>query len=291
MAEFKEANRVHQAHLPEAQKKYAFNPLADKPFITDVTSIPIAPWVQAVIAKALPPAIYHLARPKLLDPFTRDLGVVFQHYTGRQLRLIEGNREVIPEVAYGTKRLPVDSCDWFLDLPSVLVLIECKARQPIESLRTGGSAWLDSIEGSVNRGIKQLSRSNQDIDKIAAACAEIDPTKPRVGLVVTLEPFYLNQNWLLWDHLQESDFPVGVVSIGELESLVLHSADDLGNVLLDAAKDARENVMTLNNGFAGLEGRVNPLLDETWESIAFFHRVESLADRMHADQAADVDTA
>lgn len=213
--------------------------------------------------------------------------MVFQHYTGRQLRLIEGNREVIPEVSYGTKRLPVDSCDWFLDLPSVLVLIECKARQPIESLRTGGAAWLDSVEGSINRGIKQLNRSHQDIDKIAAACADIDPTKPRVGLVVTLEPFYLNQNWLLWDHLRGSDFPVGVVSIGELESLVLHSADDLGTALLNAAASARDNVMTLNDAFGGLEGRVNPLLDETWESIDFFHRVESLAETLHSDQGEE----
>lgn len=209
---------MHQFVIPAPQKKYAFNPLADKPIITDVTAAPIAPWGQAVIAKALPPAIYHLARPKLGDPFTRDLGVVFQQAVGRQLTQIAGDAGVIPGVSYGSKREPTRSCDWFVGLPDVLLLIECKARQPIESLRTGSDAWLDSIKSNINRGIVQLNRSNQNIRKISEACPKIDP-------------------WL-------------------------HAV------------------------FDGLEGRTNPLLEATWNSIELFQRLESLSARLssHDDE-------
>ncbi|MEV8253702.1 hypothetical protein AB0O95_07015 [Rhodoglobus sp. NPDC076762] len=283
VADFKLANRQHQDGVPSKQKKYAFNPLADKPFIADVAEFPIAPWGQAIISKALPPAIYHLARPALGDLFSRDLGAVFQHYVGRQLELVEGASSVLPEVQYGHRSAQIDSCDWFLELPELLVLIECKARQPIESLRIGGSDWLSSIEGSINKAIKQINRSDADIAKISASSPDIDPLKPRVGLVVTLEPFYLGQNWLMGEHLAEAELPTAVVSIADLETLVLHDADELVDVLRAAASASVNNRMAITPGFTTSEGRVNPLLDETWESIPFFQRVETVADGMRVE--------
>ncbi|GAB3089873.1 hypothetical protein [Nocardioides zeae] len=76
-ADFKAVNRRFQDPLPTAQKKFAFNPLTDKPFIEDVAPLPIAPWVQAIMRKAVPPSIYHLGTGALGDDFTRDLGLVF----------------------------------------------------------------------------------------------------------------------------------------------------------------------------------------------------------------------
>ena len=280
--EFKLVNRTHQDAVSTAQKKFTFNPLADRPFITDVSEIPLAPWVQAILAKALPPAIYHLSLSKLGEAFTKDLGSIFQHYTGRQLALIEGDKQVLPEIAYGPRRTRVDSCDWFLDLPGVLVLIECKARQPIESLRTGGAAWLDSVEGSINRGISQLNRSNRDISEISAVCPLVDSSKPRVGLVVTLEPFYVGQNWLIADHLEKSDIPVGVVSIAELESLVLLTADELTQTLLDESTTTGR-LMQLKPDPVALSERVNPLLESTWESIGLFSRARAMAGRISSE--------
>ena len=280
---FKATNRTFQDPLPSAQKKFAFSPLTDKPFIEGVAEIPIAPWVQAIIAKARPPAVYHLARHALGDGFTHDLGIVFQHYTGRQLELIDGERQVVSEVPYGSRRASRDSCDWFLDLPDMLVLIECKARQPIESLRTGGTDWLSSVQSSIGKGITQLNRSNRDIAGISAVNSRIDGTKPRVGLVVTLEPFYLTQNWLLWDQLPKAEFPVGAISIGELESVVLLRADELASVLRDAASSSQENMMLLAQALDAADGRENPLLISTWESIGLFSRVTSAADRLRGE--------
>ncbi len=277
--DFKVANRLAQEPLPDAEKQYAFNPLADKPFIRGVTAAPLAPSVHSVIAKAHPPAIYHLGRRLHGDAFTRDLGPVFQHYTGRHLALVQGDSTVLPEINYGTRRESLDSCDWFLDLPDLLVLIECKARQPVESLRTGGSDWLNSVAGSIGKGIKQLNRSNSHIEQISTAGGGIDTKKRRVGIVVSLEPFYLNQNWLIWDKLPARDFPIGVLSVGELESLVCLNANELSLVLREAAAGSKDGVLLLNEALnaASAERRENPLLAQTWDEVGLFRRVETLA--------------
>lgn len=284
VGEFKRANRAFQDRLPAPLRKYAFNPLAQTPFIEGIADVPIAPWGQAVIRKALPPAVYHLALPVFGESFTRDLGGVFQHYTGRQLELVRGVREVLPEVRYGTKRDRRDSCDWFLDLPEMTVLIECKARQPIESLRVGGPDWLSSVEGSIGKGINQLNRSNTDFPRIALEQPSLDPAKPRVGLVVTLEPFYVNQNWMMWDYLPKADLPISVVSIRELEQLVLLDADEMTLTLKEAAAAAgQHNAMLLDAAASNLVGRENPLLGSTFESFGLFDRADAAARRLAVD--------
>lgn len=280
-ANFKEANRRFQDPLPTAQKKFAFNPLADKPFIEDVALIPIAPWVQAIMRKAVPPSIYHMGTGALGDSFTRDLGRVFQHYIGRQLNLIAGDRQVIPEFRYGPKKSQTDSCDWLLDLPGALVLIECKARQPVESLRVGGVDWLKSVEGSIGKGIRQLNRSHHDIQSIADRKPAVDPTKPRVGIVVTLEPFYADQNWILAERLPQREMPIGVMSVGELESLVTLSADELSDTVLDAEHVFNGNELRLRSDLAS--DRLNPLLVSTWEAIELFGRIEAVREQLGSE--------
>lgn len=280
-ADFKQANRLFQDPLPTAQKKFAFNPLADKPFIEDVAVVPIAPWLQAIMRKAVPPSIYHMGTRALGDSFTRDLGQVFQHYVGRQLDLIGGDSQVIPEVRYGPKKSQSDSCDWLLDLPGALVLIECKARQPVESLRVGGMEWLKTVETSIGKGIRQLNRSHRDIQSIADREPAVDPTKPRVGILVTLEPFYADQNWILAERLPPRDLPIAVMSVGELESLVTLSAGELSDTVLDAGHVFDGNELRLRSDHAG--ERHNALLESTWQAIGLFGRVEAVREHLGAE--------
>lgn len=282
---FKESNRGFQDPLPPAQKKFAFNPLAERPFIEGVAPVPIAPWVQAIMRRAVPPSIYHLATRQLDEGFTRDLGQVFQHYVGRQLDLISGERQVMPEARYGPRRSLADSCDWFLDLPGALLLVECKARQPVESLRVGGADWLGSVEGSVGKGIRQLNRSNRDIRAIANRELRVDPTKPRVGIVVTLEPFYADQNWILAERLPPREFPIAVISVGELESMVTLTAGELSRALRDDVDASEDNRLRLSKALAGV--RDNLLLASTWESVGLFGRVESVRERLNGSVVED----
>lgn len=281
--DFKISNRRFQEPAASAEKKFAFNPLTSTPFIHGVAEIPIAPCVQAIIAKASPSAVYHQAREVLGDPFTHELGSVFQHYSGRQLQLASDDREILPEVRYGTKKDSKDSCDWFLDLPGLLVLIECKARQPIESLRTGSADWLKSVQDSIGKGITQLNRSNADIEKISAVQPQIDTSKPRVGLVVTLAPFYVNQNWVIWDYLPDADFPIGVLSIGELESLILLDTGELEHLLVEAAATSQEDRLLLSQALDAAAGRENLLLASTWDSITLFERVTAESQRLRGE--------
>lgn len=272
---FKEENRKWQDPLPSPQKKYAFNPLQDKPFIEIEAGTTVAPWVQAILMKALPPSIYFVGLRAYGNAFSRDLGHIYQHYVGRQLRQIGVPASVIPEVAYGPKTSRRDSCDWFLDLPGVLVLIECKARQPIESLRVGGDDWMRSIEESIHKGINQVNRSNADIDKIAASNPEIDVEKPRVGLVITLEPFYINNNPFLQEELPVADVPVAIISVGELEMLVCADADEIARALLEAPRSAANGIMRLAPALDVTTNSENSLLMQTWDSLTFFQRLDS----------------
>ncbi|MEV7608684.1 hypothetical protein AB0N61_04290 [Microbacterium sp. NPDC089320] len=281
IADFKKTNREWQDSLPSSQKKFAFNPLTSRPFVEGIASESVAPWTQAVIQKALPPSIYFLPPTELRNAFATDLGSVFQHYTGRQLDLVGGERLVLPEVPYKSAGNSIDSCDWFLDLPDVLVLIECKARQPIESLRVGGELWMGSIEDSIGKGIFQLNRSNRHIDLISQRHPEINTTKRRVGIVVTLEPFYLNQNWLIRERMtDQAEYPIGVLSVGELENLVLLDAAELGRALLEAAAAAEDNVMLLSSALTQAKGRENPLLLDTWDSMRVFRAIDRAAEAL-----------
>ncbi|GII98218.1 hypothetical protein Slu03_05960 [Sediminihabitans luteus] len=280
VTDFKAVNRTFQEHLPPAQKKFAFNPLAATPFIEGVAPIPIAPWGQAIIRKASPPAIYHLGLRKLGGGFADDLGAVFQHYVGRQLALVHGEVQVVGELKHGPQRERKDSCDWFLDLPGMLVLVECKARQPIESLRIGGSDWMSSVSGSIGHAIRQLNRSSDEFESICAEEPRLDPGKPRVGLVVTLEPFYVTQNWILAEQLPMSDMPVAVLSVGELETLVALSAGELESTLAEAASGAEGRLMRFTHEPAAVDKGENALLATTWDSIDLFARVESAKERL-----------
>lgn len=281
--EFKTVNRRWQDRATSPQKKFAFNPLVNRPFIEGVAEFPIAPWVQAIVGKASPASIYHLGFEKLGKGFPDELGHVFQHYVGRQLALIEQPREVIPELRYGPARSSIDSSDWFLDLPDLLVLIDCKSRQPIESLRIGSDAWIESIADSTGHGIKQLNESHRNLDAIAALNPRIDPNKPRVGLVVTMEPFYINENWFVRERLIEAEFPIGVISAGELESLVMLSPYELAQALREASEAAEDNIMLLNQALDAAQGRENSLIVSTFDSIKLIARTASEAERLRGE--------
>lgn len=280
-AQFKESNTRWQRGVPEAERKYAFNPLTDRPFITDVDTEPLAPWGQAVIAKASAPGLYYFILSKLESvrarQFTGELGPIFQQYVGRQLRTVGEGCTVIPEVRYGPRTKLVDSCDWLVDLPDLLVLIECKSRQPIESLRRAGEDWTKSIADTAGKGIQQISRSDQNLEKIAIECALVDTAKPRVGIVVTLEPFYVDQNWIAREGLPNASIPTAVASVEDIETLVTLGAEELSVALWQAGDDARGNVMHLASALEHAKGRENRLLVETWESVDLFSRVEQVA--------------
>lgn len=277
--QFKIDNAEAQGSRPDPQKKFAFNPLTVRPFVRGVTPYPIAPWIHAIDQRAYPPAIYFLATKQHGQSFGNDFGYVFQHYIGRQLSVVDDARRLMPEVRIGGKSNSLDTCDWFLDLPGVLVLIECKARQPDEALKLTGFDRESKVSKSIGKGIHQLNKSHARIAEVAALDPRIDATKPRVGLVVTLEPFYFNQGWELRDGLEPAQFPVGVLSADELEQITLLDAAKLSVLLLDASSASEDNILVLDNCLEAADGRANPLLKATWESMQIFDRIDKAENR------------
>lgn len=265
--QFKVRNRSAQSSVTDKKKKYAFNPLRDRPFITDVAATPVAPLAHSIMGKVSPSSIYYSAIRSLGEGFGRDLGHVFEDYVGDQLRILGAT--LTPEVGYKKGKDLIRSTDWFLELEDWLVLLECKSARPVESVRLGDENILDLLDSNLGKGIRQVNRSHSDFSLIKAQEGSLS-MKPRLGLVVTLEPFFANNNPWLREHLQAADIPLAIASAAELESLVTLGAGELNAALTDAASVAAPSTaIFLNDGLKSAAGRANVLLRDAFDGYAF----------------------
>ena len=271
-ADFKVANAIFQSEVPANRKRFAFNYLRERPFILDAGPVPIAPSAQAVIGKASPSAIFYRGMTAHGTAFSRDLGHVFEHYVGRQLSLLSEPAAVMSEVRYGRVKSPLLSVDWFLDLPDVIVLIECKAVRPVENVRLGSENMAELVNETVGKVMKQINRSNAEFRAIATAEPALDASKRRFGMVVTLENFYLAHNPFLRSQVARADIPTAVVACLELEWIVMQDPHKLSQRLVEAATTSESGVLDLN-GIVKPEEVENTLLTSTWEGIELFSRL------------------
>jgi hypothetical protein len=140
---------------------------------------------------------------------------------------------------------------------------------------------VEFLDASIGKGIKQLNRSRRNFAKIAAELPRIDGTKPvQYGLVVTLEPFYFNNNPFVRDFVHAAEYPVGVASSAEFESMMTLTASELELALAKAAADSTNNVLNIVDVTRAASGRENALIRETWDESDFFKRVETEAARL-----------
>ena len=79
--------------------RYAFNPLAARPFVRLGDGRLLAPVPQLITRKLSPAELYYLGLKRWGLPFARDMGELFEDYVGRQLGTLPGVT-VHPEVEY-----------------------------------------------------------------------------------------------------------------------------------------------------------------------------------------------
>src|SRR5665213_3364568 len=87
---FKELAKKHrQDEL--SLRQYEYNPLIGCPFVKMPNGALLAPQIHLAYGRITPAAIYYAIVTDLndedADKFTRDIGLIFQHYVGRQLAL------------------------------------------------------------------------------------------------------------------------------------------------------------------------------------------------------------
>lgn len=254
--------------------RFDYNPLVATPFIDLGEGEPLAPAPRLILRTVTPGGLYYVGYAEHGKAFADDLGGLFEHYIGRQLRLIEG-AEVQPEIVFG-RGGGSKSVDWFVILPNLVILVEVKSRRLGPAARAGDAALFTSLADTLGGARKQLSRTVDNLADGHPAFSHIPTDRPMLGLIVTAEPFYTGSAYLL-DHDVAvipggslRDVPVAAVSAREVEWLVT-LGPDVEPLLLAEIAEAGDGVVSLRA--IGKKADVdNPILLNAWNSYPWPNR-------------------
>jgi hypothetical protein len=167
-------------------KRFDFNPLRTHPFVHLQDDRYLAPVLNFVFHKISAESLFYTGIAALGEAFSEDIGLLLQDYVGRQLGLTRG--EVVAEIIYdkGQKR----SADWFLIFPDLVVIIEVKSTRLTQEARAGGPRLDADIQRAIGKGFDQVSTTESLLREDHPAFSRIPKDRRRVGLVVTLEPYW-----------------------------------------------------------------------------------------------------
>lgn len=180
-------------------------------------------------------------------------GHVLQQYVGDQLQLIDG-AVVVPEIKYGPGRAKA-TIDWFLELPSVLVLIDAKALTLNAHNRTGDESLELRLIEVFDKVFNQVNETNSlfsDPPPEFAVFNELTLQKRKVGLIVSGEDIPYGNNFAsISSGLSiTSNLPTAHISLNELELLVCFSVEEVEKALiklLDDKSNPKFSALTLEH--------------------------------------------
>jgi hypothetical protein len=252
--------------------KFDYNPLVRTPFVELADGVTVAPAPRLIMRTVTPGGLYYPGLEHYDDAFTTDLGHLFEHYVGRQLRLIEG-AEVHPELNYGPRR-DKKSVDWFIVLPGLVLMIECKLKRLSLAARAGGPALFPELERAVGRAYGQLERSVEQLAAKTLEFSHIPSDRPLLAIIVSAEPIYGGNAYLVEKygaklsagHLQ--NVPVAAISARDLEAWVTHGAA-IQERLLEVLHDHTIGTALPINDVRLHSDRPNTILRNAWDSYPF----------------------
>lgn len=277
-AAFKNMNRDAERRTRPDLVKHSFNPLREKPFITDVGMAPLAPNVRAIVDKISPLSIFYRAIPELGNGFATDLGHVFEAYVGTQLRLL-GDDRVIPEVTYHKGKNQLHSIDWFVQIGAYQLLIECKSTRPDERVRLGEPSYIESLQRQIGKGISQINETRAKFSSIVQEEPRLQGQLQQVGVVITLEDHFAASAPWIQEQLTPADLPVAIVSVRELEQLVTLGAESLETLVRESlARMVVNNVLQLWVGDSAESPTPNPIITSAFDSSALMQLVDGYAE-------------
>ncbi|KAA0021763.1 hypothetical protein [Antrihabitans cavernicola] len=251
--------------------RYDYNPLVRTPFVKLDQGLPVAPAPRLILRTVTPGGLFYSGVSKYGKAFADDLGALFENYIGRNLRLIDG-ADVHPEIVYGA-RGDKKSIDWFVVMPGLVLLVECKMKRLALGSRAGDPQLFEDLQKSLEKARTQLTRTVQNLAARTPEFRHIPTDRPMLGLIVSAEPIYSGSAYLI-DHDTSvipggrlPDVPVAAVSARVVEMLVTHGADT-ENVLLE--------LITRHVGVAISLSEIRPhadhdnaILTRAWQSYPF----------------------
>lgn len=254
-----------QPHPPRGSERYAYNPLTARPFLRMSDGRLLAPQPRLVLRTVSPGALYYRGIRELDAGFARDLGHLTERYVGVQLSSVGDSVELHPEVTYGKPERK--SVDWFLVLPSIVIMFEVKSTRFGLLERAAVSGFEQRPTALLNKAIAQLRRSSSALEAGLPEFAHIPRDRRRVGIVVTAEPYYLANSPLMRSHLTGAPFPTLTASLRDLEFLVCLPPEEIERQILAIIQDPERSTWGLGHALKDVTVRGhNRVLLSAWES-------------------------
>lgn len=247
-------------------RRYDFNPLQARPIVQLADDDTVAPQPLFVLRKATASGLFYDAIESAGKEFADELGRVFEHYVGMNLRVAPG-LDVYDEILFDSEHKR--SVDYFVDTGETLVLVEVKSTRLSAEARAAGPRLVDDLQRALGKAFRQISRSTECIRDSHPAFAHI-PRRPRMaGLVVTLEPYFMGH---VPDIMQfvgsDPGVPTVVAAARELEHLVAVGQQVSVGPLLDALfttpPDEFGVLPQLGRFIQGKQYGRNPILERAW---------------------------
>lgn len=256
-------------------EKWSPTPLARTPILILPNGDRVVVWPNALLARFTPPGLFYACIEAFGPTFSDALGGVFETYVGNQLRLIQ-HATIHPEITYREGGQEKKTCDSIVVTTACVVLVEVKATRPVLSVRTGEADGLDDLTKKIGKAADQLDKTAHMIQANHDAVSHIPKDRPVVGLVMTLEPFFMMDDWLYGDLIGGKSIPISVSHAHVLEGVTTLLSDraDAGVRLLTALTEREDPdgvkiPARLDRAVEGLESsdRSNPILAKAWERL------------------------
>lgn len=168
-----------------ALRRFSLNPLLSQPIVSGMGEELLVPVPALALRKVSSSGIWHMGFDRWLNDFAEDVGELFQQYVGRQLHTVP-NVQVLREIVYnGNDR----SVDWIVVGDEAVILIEVKSARSNEDIRLGSTNAWQGLADKLAYAFDQIANTDQLIATSHPAFGHIPSQVPRLGLVVTMEPF------------------------------------------------------------------------------------------------------
>jgi hypothetical protein len=255
------ANAAKAGVLRETAGQYDYNPLRSHPLVDfgPGTGI-IAPEPRLVWHAISMQNLYYVGPTVFgVTKFHEQLGKRIESYVGRQLRLID-QADVTGEVSLDAQNKM--SIDWFLVLPDLIVLIECK------SARLNAKALAGDTGDMTRTTEMHLEKARRQIDATARKVLQRDERvrflpdddRPVVGLIVVAEAIWLANSGVP-EYGSQGATPTMVLSLAELEGLVCLPTAELSSRLITTFTNEERRGWSFTQAFGpGLHAQNNPII-------------------------------
>jgi hypothetical protein len=251
---------------PSPYRRFGYNPLLGRPVVR-LNNRLMVPVPLQVIRKVSPVGLWYAGFDRWGNSFAEDVGDLFEQYVGRVLRTIPDAR-VYPEIIYDPRRNK-RSVDWIVLWDNVVLLVEVKSTRSTQEIRMGtAQGWID-LKGRLGRAYTQIEKTSDLVTEGHPKFSHIPKDVPRIGLVLTMEPFPFIDAGVMRDMIGVTpSVPMRVCSINDLEWLVCLPDRSVGEHLLMLLTDpAKEGWDVLGEEFAGVQFAPSAVLDQAWSAF------------------------